>query len=244
MYTYYCELCNVKYTNDKEEKNHICESCKEAYKITDDYVYYGEFEIESTPNIAHKTNILTISILLLVFFSIFFIGISSTNNTPEKPSITSYSDDITTVTNQTTIDESSESDELVTEPTSKPKKKRSKKSVIKKVIENRIENEYNDTYIEGITINENLATKKKNDYIALVYLTWNVRNSGTMSKEMLSMYSEDLAVIVGEKCPKVKEICVFWTVPYLNDASAKCAYERRKGKMYLSDSIFDYNFYY
>ena len=67
------------------------------------------------------------------------------------------------------------------------------KEQIEKILRERIEEEYYNTVIDGITVNDDLGTEKENDYIALVYLTWNTRNSGKLSKTVLKMYSEDLA---------------------------------------------------
>ena len=97
------------------------------------------------------------------------------------------------------------------------------KEQIEKILSERIE-DYN-TVIDGITINDDLGTEKENDYIALVHLTWNTRNSGKLSKEVLKMYSDDLAATLAKENNSVQEIAIFWTVPYLND-TAKCSYER------------------
>lgn len=110
---------------------------------------------------------------------------------------------------------------------------------IERVIRSRISSQYSSTQIDRITINEDAGTSASGDYIALVYLTWNVKNSGKTSKDMLQTYSSDLAATVGNECPSVNEIAIFWTVPYLNNASAKCAYERRSGGMYASDTMWD-----
>lgn len=109
------------------------------------------------------------------------------------------------------------------------------------IIRARIEEKYRDTDVESITLNEHAGTDVEDDYIALVRLTWNVKNSGKTSKEMLSMYSSDLAATVAEKCPNVQEIAIFWTVPYLND-NAKCAYERKNGNMYEMDIVWGKSF--
>ena len=45
------------------------------------------------------------------------------------------------------------------------------------------------------------------------------------AKEMLKMYSDDLAATLANENDTVQEIAIFWTVPYLND-TAKCSYER------------------
>ena len=107
---------------------------------------------------------------------------------------------------------------------------------IEKTIRQRIGDEYTYTDIDSITINENLGTEDvEGDYIALVNVTWTQMNKGPTSKKMLSMYSEDLAAYIGEECPNVQEIAIFWTVPYLDNANAKCAYERKGEGMYEMD---------
>lgn len=86
------------------------------------------------------------------------------------------------------------------------------------------------TQIDRITINDDLGTEADGDYIALVYLTWNQKNTGKTSKKMLEMYSSDLAATLGEQNSSVNEIAIFWTVPYLND-TAKCSYKRNGGSL-------------
>lgn len=116
------------------------------------------------------------------------------------------------------------------------------KSIVENIIRDRITSEYLSTDIDSITINENLGTEEAGDYIALVYLTWNVSNSPKLSKDMLNMYSSDLAATVANECENVAEIAVFWTVPYLNDANAKCSYERINGGMYEMDMVWGAEF--
>lgn len=116
----------------------------------------------------------------------------------------------------------------------------STKEEIQKTIEERVTGHYDRTEINRITINDDLGTAEAGDYIALVYLTWNVKNKGKTARDMLVMYSDDLAATVADDCSNVQEIAVFWTVPYLNDANAKRAYERGSSSgMYLSDEMWN-----
>lgn len=96
---------------------------------------------------------------------------------------------------------------------------------IEKILTDRITEQYTMTQIDSITINDDLGTDADGDYIALVYLTWNQKNTGKTSKKMLEMYSSDLAATLAENNSSVNEIAIFWTVPYLND-TAKCNYQR------------------
>ena len=101
---------------------------------------------------------------------------------------------------------------------------------------------YLDTKIDDITVNPDLGTEKNDDYVVLVRLTWNVKNSSEQSKKMLEMYSEDMAARMYQDLPEVQELAVFWTVPYLNNGNAKISFERANGGMRYSDKVFDGNF--
>lgn len=106
----------------------------------------------------------------------------------------------------------------------------------------RVRDQYLATTVDRITLNDNLGTADPGDRIALVYLTWSMPNSAQTSREMLRRYSDDLATTVGAQCPDISELAVFWTVPYLGDASAKRAYARRGSGMYLADEAWGRGF--
>ena len=108
--------------------------------------------------------------------------------------------------------------------------------VIEKILRDRISDQYSNTVIDSITINDNAGTSEDGDYIALVNLTWNVKNSGATSKKMLQMYSDDLAATLANENDTVQEIAIFWKVPYLND-NAKCSYERKSGGFAYMDMM-------
>ena len=105
-----------------------------------------------------------------------------------------------------------------------------------KLLRARINDEYSSTDITDFKLNDDLGTEAEGDYIALVYLPRNVKNSEATSKDMLKMYSDDLAVYAAEKCPTIQEIAVFWKVPYLSK-NAKYSYERKGDAMYVTDEI-------
>lgn len=108
---------------------------------------------------------------------------------------------------------------------------------IESTIRSRVSSEYTNTDIDEITINEDAGTNTEDDYIALVYLTWNVKNSESTSEEMLDMYSKDLAATLAEKYSSVQEVAVFWEVPYLTENTSKWSFERRGENMYLTDNV-------
>lgn len=112
-----------------------------------------------------------------------------------------------------------------------------KKQLIEQYIRNRVYDNYKQTDIDSITINDDLGTDIDGDYVALVNLTWNVKNSQELSEKMLRMYSDDLAASLATDYPDVQELCVFWKVPYLTKYNSKWAYEKRDNGMYLVDNI-------
>ena len=100
----------------------------------------------------------------------------------------------------------------------------STEDTIKEKIKSRITDKYNSTDITEISVNEHAGTDELDDYVALVYLTWNVQNSPKTSKEMLDMYSSDLAAYLASECPNVSEVAIFWQVPYLTTNTSKWTY--------------------
>ena len=105
-----------------------------------------------------------------------------------------------------------------------------------KTIRQYIDSEFTKTDITSITLNPDIGTEIESDYIALVYLTWNVKNSEETSKEMLELYSSELSTIVSTDAPNVQEFAIFWTIPYLNK-TAKYSYERKGNGMVKSDEV-------
>lgn len=97
--------------------------------------------------------------------------------------------------------------------------------------------DYDYTTIDSITINDDAGTTTPDDYIALVNLTWSQKNSQETTEKMLDMYSQDMAARIYKDSSNVQEICIFWSIPYLN-ASAKWSFERGSNGMYKTDQIF------
>ena len=96
---------------------------------------------------------------------------------------------------------------------------------------------YTYTDIDLMTINENLGTDEDGDYIILARLTWNQKNGASTTEDVLTLYSNDFAARIGMDQTSVVEIAIFWTIPYLDNATAKWSYERKGEGMYLSDNV-------
>lgn len=104
-------------------------------------------------------------------------------------------------------------------------------------IRSHVRDSYTSTSVDSITINEDLGTDAEGDYIALVNLTWDVKNTAKTSEEMLELYSNDLAASLANDQPNVQEVAIFWKVPYQGDATSKWSFERKGDSMYLSDKV-------
>lgn len=183
--------------------------------------------------------------LIVLIFVFAAIGADIDETTDENTTISTAE---TTDENTTTSTTETITEKQTTTETSAVKESNTKydasteEGKIETVISNRIVEKYTYTNIDEITINDDLGTDKEGDYIALVYLTWEQKNSGKTSKEVLTMYSNDLAATVAKENSNVQEIAIFWTVPYLNNATAKCSYERKNGEMFETDIVWDGNF--
>ncbi|NBI08282.1 hypothetical protein [Senegalia massiliensis] len=107
---------------------------------------------------------------------------------------------------------------------------------IKTAIKDRIdEGDYTNVTIDSITINENLGTEEDRDYIALVNLDFNVKNTRNTGNKVMRMYSDDLAATLANKGIKnLAEIAIFLKDEY-NDRSVKYAYEYKNNGFYIMD---------
>ncbi len=133
----------------------------------------------------------------------------------------------------------STSTESSSEPTSEEQTVLTEEESIKQFIQDTVSENYYDTDIEDITLNDNLGTDVDGDFVVLVNLTWNVKNSADTTKEMLEMYSSDLAARTNQQFESVSEIAIFWNVPY-HGSDGKVSYEKVEDGMKLSDKIFNF----
>lgn len=106
---------------------------------------------------------------------------------------------------------------------------------IKGTIKSHINSSFANTSIDSITINDDLG--KGAGYIATINLTWAAQNSAGTSKDVLKLYSDDLAATIAQEYDTVHEIAIFWSVPYLTTKTSKWAYACHDGGAYLSDNV-------
>jgi hypothetical protein len=83
-------------------------------------------------------------------------------------------------------------------------------------IEQIVKEQYGSTSIKEIDINQHYGTDDTDDYIALIYLSFDAKNTVGTSKEMIEMYGSDLAARLADE-KDISEITIFWEVPYLKE---------------------------
>jgi len=138
---------------------------------------------------------------------------------------------------QEPVEETPEIVEEVVAETAKPAEPLSPEDALTEYITARITDHYLKTDIDKIDIGEDLGTEEEGDYVALIYLTWNVKNKPEMTEQMLQMYSDDMAASLALDHPEVQAAALFWEVPYLNASTSKWSYRRKDGGMYMDDKV-------
>lgn len=106
-------------------------------------------------------------------------------------------------------------------------------------IESIVEDNYKAASIEKIEINQDMSTDLDNKLIALVYLSFDFKNSAQTSYNMVEMFSDDLASKIGTDNNTINQIAVFWKVPYIDEDEtlAKFSYERSGEHMIITDKV-------
>ncbi|GAA0735730.1 hypothetical protein [Clostridium oceanicum] len=118
----------------------------------------------------------------------------------------------------------------------KPIEPKDHKSEIKTSIKDTFNNgDYTNAKLTSITINENLGTDVSNDYIALVYLKFDIKNRRKTGNKVMRMYSDDLvAKLADQGITDISEAAIFWEDEY-NSRSVKYAYEYKNKGFYIMD---------
>lgn len=96
---------------------------------------------------------------------------------------------------------------------------------------------YDGSETVKIDVNENMGAND-GSYIVLAYMSFPRKNSAKMSREMIEMYSSDLAANLAKESD-VSAVTVFWEVPRFvaSGNAAKYAYERIGSGMVLDDEV-------
>ncbi|MEC1337283.1 hypothetical protein P9D25_06260 [Bacillus velezensis] len=118
----------------------------------------------------------------------------------------------------------------------------SKEDEINSLIDNNLKN----VTVEEVEVNQDLGADENGQYIALVHLSFDFKNSLARTKKMMELYSEDLAARIAIEDKSFREITVFWKAPYIdeNETLAKVSYKRSGEKMRISEKSFSQSLSY
>lgn len=105
------------------------------------------------------------------------------------------------------------------------------KEVVSAVISRELREEVTNTTLNSLQVNENFGTDATNDVIVLANLSWSSRNSEKMTREMLELHSNNLAVELAPQLADGSEITLFWKAEYTG-LDIKHSYYVRGGKAY------------
>ncbi|MGG4090057.1 hypothetical protein [Bacillus licheniformis] len=110
-------------------------------------------------------------------------------------------------------------------------------SDIRNKIEDLVNEHLKDVSIEDVEVNQDLGNDKKDQYISLVHLSFDLKNSSATTKKMIELYSEDLAARLAEEDRSISELSVFWKAPYIDEDEtlAKFSYKKSGEKMVTSE---------
>lgn len=113
-----------------------------------------------------------------------------------------------------------------------------REKIVSQSISSHVSSTYTYTTVENVNVNSNAGTSDPDDFIVLVDLRWDQKNSISTSQSMLEMYGDDLAATLAAEYSDASEITLFWEVPYLleNSVCAKYSYSCSGGKAYRTET--------
>ncbi|MCU5601232.1 hypothetical protein [Bacillus wiedmannii] len=90
-------------------------------------------------------------------------------------------------------------------------------------------------------INEHLGTDNPDDYILLLYLSFDGKNSSQQTKSLIDMYNNEIGARIGQTADKVQELAIFWEVPHIKKGPnlAKANLQRLDDKMVFKEKWID-----
>lgn len=111
------------------------------------------------------------------------------------------------------------------------KERLNKINTVNSIIRKELGGQITNTILTSVTVNENLGTEAENDVIVLANLSWSVKNREELTREMLEMYSDHLAVKIASELEDGSEIALFWDATYTG-LNIKHSYYVENGNAY------------
>ncbi|MEC0271938.1 hypothetical protein [Peribacillus frigoritolerans] len=142
-----------------------------------------------------------------------------------------------TPTNKTTQTEENQEEDL--EETWFPATESSREEEIEETVNSIIDKNYSHTTVNEMEVNENLGLND-GSYIVLPYLKWDAMNNAKRTKNLIEMYSDDLAANLAEE-DDISELTIFWEVPYHLEGKnvAKFTYTKNGDSMSIGERWYD-----
>lgn len=188
--------------------------------------------------VSYKTHFKSIGISIgVLIVSFIFIGIIETNNNTATNDDTQP--DKVNASPKVENKKNEEKENRVAEENKEDEKPIRSKEINDFV--NKIASKTYGTSIKKIIVNENLVTEQKEDFIVLVYLSFDMKNGIERTKEMINMGNNDIGGLVGKNIDNVTELTIFWEVPYHAKGKnvAKANLSRQENKMIFEEEWYD-----
>ncbi|MGH0421947.1 hypothetical protein [Bacillus cytotoxicus] len=114
--------------------------------------------------------------------------------------------------------------------------KQMKKYSLESDITGLIENKITNADISKIEVNEHLGTQEDGDYIALIHLKYNPKNSKETTLKLIDVYNNEIGAQLAEK-KEIQEATIFWEVPYIKEDMnvVKASLQRNGDNMVFKD---------
>jgi len=113
---------------------------------------------------------------------------------------------------------------------------------IKSTIENIIDEDFMfTTSLKEFQLNKNAGTDDPDDYIALIYLSYDELHSAKTTKKWIDEYTSHLAAILAEKEPDITSLSIFWETPRFKEDwnTAKFNLTKKDGTFYFDSKNYD-----
>ncbi|ANN30778.1 hypothetical protein A9498_03405 [Bacillus thuringiensis serovar coreanensis] len=119
-----------------------------------------------------------------------------------------------------------------------------KKYAIEAKVESTLTNVLTDikhVTVKETKVNEHLGTDDPDDYILLLYLSFDAKNSNQTTKSLIDMYNNEIGAKIGQTADKVQELAIFWEVPHIKKGPnlAKANLQRLDDKMVFKEKWID-----
>ncbi|PGZ55642.1 hypothetical protein COE56_03235 [Bacillus anthracis] len=94
------------------------------------------------------------------------------------------------------------------------------------------------TSIKKIEVNEHAGTDDPDDYVLLLHLSFDAKNTKKTTREVINDHNNTIGAKVQKELENVKEVAVFWEVPYIQkgDNIVKANLERSGDKIMFKEN--------